>query len=739
MTRTDELLTLDRRHLWHPFTAQQEWESEPQLVIERAEGWYLEDTEGRRYIDGVSSLWANVFGHRVPEIDAAIRAQLERLAHSTLLGLTHPPAIELAARLVSRLPPPLRRVFYSDDGSTAVEVAVKMAFQFCRQNGRERRTRFVAFDAAYHGDTLGSVSVGGIDTFHGAFRDLLFPVHRAPYPYCFRCPLGESGDPVACGLRCAREFERLLERHGHEIAACLIEPRVQGAGGMIVAPDGFLGAVAEACRRHGVLLIADEVATGVCRTGPFLACERDGVAPDFVCLAKGITGGYLPLAVTVTTDEIYAGFLGERHLGRTFFHGHTYTGNPLAAAAALATLELIRTRDLPGHVARLDPVFERCLVPLRGHPLVGDVRRRGVMTGLELVADRRDNERFDPASRVGHRVAMAVRRHGAVVRPLGDVLVLNPPPAIDPATLETLVAAVAAGLDDVAAELEGSTGGRPRPPRGLGLPSGSAPPRRTSSGPPPGSGGGRPLVRGARAQAAIHGAAAPSPRPLPRRLAVTGTDTGVGKTVVASILARAWNRAGLRVAVAKPVETGVPPAPDGRSDGERLARAAGDDRPLALVSAYRLLRPLAPTLAAEAQGVVLEPGVIRECLSAALSGSDAAIVEGAGGFLVPLAPGLTLRALAAEFDLDLLVVVADRLGCANHALLTVEAARAAGVRVCGLVLCRPSSARDPSQAGNRALLERLVDVPVLFEVPFVGPADPAEDLDRLVQLVRVPI
>jgi len=739
MTRTDELLALDRRHLWHPFTAQQEWESEPQLVIERAEGWYLEDTEGRRYIDGVSSLWTNVFGHRVPEIDAAVRTQIDRLAHSTLLGLTHPPAIELAARLASRLPPPLRRVFYSDDGSTAVEVAIKMAFQFCRQNGRERRTRFVAFDAAYHGDTLGSVSVGGIETFHGAFRNLLFPVHRAPYPYCFRCPLGESGDPVTCGLRCAREFERLLERHGHEIAACLIEPRVQGAGGMIVAPDGFLGAVAEACRRHGVLLIADEVATGVCRTGPFLACERDGVVPDFVCLAKGLTGGYLPLAATVTTDEIYAGFLGERHLGRTFFHGHTYTGNPLAAVAALATLDLVRTRDLPGHVARLDPVFERCLAPLRGHPLVGDVRRCGVMTGIELVADRRDNERFDVALRVGHRVAMAVRRHGAIVRPLGDVLVLNPPPAIDPAALETLVAAVAAGLDDVAAELEASAGGHPRPPRGSGLSADRVPPRRTSSAPPPGSGGGQPLARGGRTRAAVHGTVAPSVRPLSRRLAVTGTDTGVGKTVVASIIARAWSRAGLRVAVAKPVETGVPPAPDGRSDGERLARAAGDDRPLALVSAYRLLRPLAPTLAAEAQGVVLEAGAIRECVSTALSRSDAAIIEGAGGLLVPLAPGLTLRGLAAEFGLDLLVVVADRLGCANHALLTVEAARAAGVRVCGFVLCRPSPASDPSQAGNRALLERLVDVPVLFEVPFVGPADPTEDLDRLVQLVRVPI
>ncbi|MBN1773875.1 MAG: adenosylmethionine--8-amino-7-oxononanoate transaminase [Deltaproteobacteria bacterium] len=738
MTRMDELLALDRRHLWHPFTAQQEWESEPQLVVDRAEGWYLQDVEGRRYIDGVASLWANVFGHRVPEIDAAVREQLGRLAHSTLLGLTHAPAVELAARLVSRLPGPLRRVFYSDDGSTAVEVAVKMAYQFCRQNGRESRTRFVAFDAAYHGDTLGSVSLGGIDSFHGAFRNLLFPVHRAPYPYCFRCPLGESGDPVACGLRCAREFERLLERHGHELAGCLIEPRVQGAGGMVTAPDGFLRAVADACRRHGVLLIADEVATGVCRTGPFLACERDRVVPDFVCLAKGLTGGYLPLAATVTTDEIYAGFLGPRHLGRTFFHGHTYTGNPLAAAAALATLELARSRDLPRHVERLGAVFDRGLAPLREHSLVGDVRRRGVMVGLELVADRRDHERFDPALRVGHRVALAVRRHGAIVRPLGDVLVLNPPPAIDPATLEALLAAVTTGLDEVEAELEASTAGKPGLPRGLALPS-HTPPPRPSSHPPPGAGGGRPLVRGARARAPLADAAEPSAVRLPRRLVVTGTDTGVGKTVVASLVARAWNRAGLQVAVAKPVETGVAARPDGRSDGERLARAAGDDRPLALISAYRLRRALAPTLAAEAEGVELQPGAVRECLSGALSRSDATIAEGAGGLLVPLAPGLTVRSLAAEFDLPLLVVVADRLGCANHALLTVEAARAAGVRVCGLALCRPTAVRDASQAANRALLERLVDVPVLFEVPFVGPADPADEIDRLVLLANVPI
>ncbi|MBI5502608.1 MAG: adenosylmethionine--8-amino-7-oxononanoate transaminase [Deltaproteobacteria bacterium] len=740
MRTTEQLLELDRRHVWHPFTPQQEWEAEPQLVIRAAEGMSLVDSDGRRYIDGVSSLWVGVFGHRVPELDAAVREQLDRVAHSTLLGLGNEPSIELAAKLASFLPAPLRRVFYSDNGSTSVEVAVKMAYQFCRQNGRERRTKFVAFTDAYHGDTLGSVSLGGIDLFHGAYRPLLFGVHRAAYPHCFRCPLGEAGDPCRCGMRCAREFEQLLERHGHEIAGCVIEPLVQGAAGMATAPQGFLGDVAAACRRHGVLLIVDEVATGVCRTGPFLACKHEDVVPDFVCLAKGLTGGYLPLATTVTTDEIYRGFLGPRHLGRTFFHGHTYTGTPLAAAAAGATLDLVRSRDLPRHVEALGPAFDRFLAPLHDHPLVGDVRRRGVMTGIELVADRDGCEPFDPALRVGHRVAMAARRHGAIVRPIGDVLILNPPPAIDIPTLDALVEAVRRAVADVAEELRPSArGGEARAPRGAGLRSSVEPPRPVSEPPPAERKGGRASPAGARARAPLRTPAEHGPIVLPRRLAVAGTDTGVGKTLAATLVALAFRKAGLRVAVAKPVESGLSEHLEGAADAERLARVADDRRPLSSISPYRFRAAVAPTVAAEAEGVTIDPQVVRACVRDAVGAGDATVVEGAGGLLAPLAPGLTLRSLAAEFDLPLLVVVADRLGCVNHALLTLEAARAAACRVCGFVLCRTTAGEDESRQSNRALLERLTDVPVLFEIPYLRAPEQREDLAALVQRVHVPI
>ena len=313
---------LDRDHLWHPFTQQQGWCEEEPLAIERAKGWQLIDADGRHYIDGVSSLWCNVHGHRHPEIDQAVRDQLDRVAHSTMLGLTHPGAAELAARLVEIAPPGLSRVFYSDSGSTATEIALKMAFQFQQQRGGQhtRRTSFVHLRDAYHGDTIGSVSVGGIDLFHATYRPLLFEAHAV-----------EPGD--------AADLERTLAAHEEEIAAVIVEPLVQGAAGMIVHPPGYLRAVRELCDRFGVLLICDEVATGFGRTGTMFACEQEDVAPDLLCVAKGLTGGYLPLAATLATERIYEGFLGAPEDQRTFFHGHTYTGNPLACAAALASLE----------------------------------------------------------------------------------------------------------------------------------------------------------------------------------------------------------------------------------------------------------------------------------------------------------------------------------------------------------------------------------------------------------------
>jgi adenosylmethionine-8-amino-7-oxononanoate aminotransferase len=426
MDATDRLNELDRRHLWHPFTQQQGWVDDPAPVIARAEGTTLFDTDGHAYIDGVSSLWCNVHGHRHPAIDAAVRAQLDRVAHSTMLGLTHAPAIELAARLAGLAPAGLTRVFFSDSGSTAVEVALKMAFQWWAQRddpAAARRRGFVCLRDAYHGDTLGSVSVGGIDLFHACYEPLLFGARQV-----------DAGD--------VGQLAALFEADGGEIAAMIVEPLVQGAAGMLVHPPGYLRAVRELCDAHGVLLICDEVATGFGRTGRMFACEHEGVAPDLMCVAKGLTGGYLPLAATLATERIYAGFLGAHEEWRTFFHGHTYTGNPLACAAALATLDVFeadRTLDRLGpKIGLLGRLLDDLVAPLAA---VTDVRRRGFMVGIELGG-------HPAAARMGHQVTLAARRRGAIIRPLGDVVVLMPPLAIAHGELRRLVEITAAAITE---------------------------------------------------------------------------------------------------------------------------------------------------------------------------------------------------------------------------------------------------------------------------------------------------
>jgi len=438
---TTRLRRLDRSHLWHPFTQMAEWTAGEPTVIASGEGAYLVDTDGRRYLDGVSSLWCNLHGHRRPEIDEAVRGQLGRIAHSTLLGLASPPSAELAAGLVDRAPAGLTRVFYSDAGATAVEIALKMAFQYWRQCNppQPERTRFVHLDEAYHGDTLGAVSVGGIDLFHETYRPLLFETLSAPAPYCYRCPLGK--EPATCGLACAAAMEDLLAEAADETAAVILEPLVQGAAGMITHPDGYLRRVADACRRHGVLLIADEVATGFGRTGRFFACEHEDVAPDILCLGKGISGGYLPLAATLATEHIYEAFLGAYTDCRTFFHGHTYTGNALACAAGVASLQVFET---DGVLARVRAIAERLadgLAPLAGMPHVGEVRQRGVMVGIELVADRERREPYPPGERRAARACEAAVRRGVWIRPLGDVVVLMPPYCITDADLDRLTGA----------------------------------------------------------------------------------------------------------------------------------------------------------------------------------------------------------------------------------------------------------------------------------------------------------
>ncbi|HEY0632347.1 MAG TPA: adenosylmethionine--8-amino-7-oxononanoate transaminase [Thermoleophilaceae bacterium] len=425
-----DLAADDRRFLWHPFTQQQGWDEEDAPIIERAERCELIDVYGRRYIDGVSSLWCNVHGHRHPAIDIAVRDQMDRVAHSTMLGLSHRPAIELARRLVEVAPSGLSRVFYSDSGSTAAEIALKMAFQYWQQQGGAdaRRTRFVSLKNAYHGDTIGSVSVGGIDLFHGAYGPLLFEALHA-----------EPGD--------AADMERLLAAHPGEVAAVIVEPLVQGAAGILVHPEGYLRDVRALCDEHGAFLICDEVATGFGRTGRMFACEHEDVSPDFMCVAKGITGGYLPLAATLTTERVYEGFLGRHEEFRTFFHGHTYTGNPLACAAALATLRLFeqeRTLEvLQEKIALLGSLLE----PVEAMPGVAEVRRRGFMVGIELAG-------FSLADRAGHQVTLAARRRGAIVRPLGDVVVLMPPLAITMRELRRLVAIVADSIAEVCAAAE---------------------------------------------------------------------------------------------------------------------------------------------------------------------------------------------------------------------------------------------------------------------------------------------
>jgi adenosylmethionine-8-amino-7-oxononanoate aminotransferase len=438
---TKELLALDAAHVWHPFTQMQGWLSDDPLVIERGEGNWLIDTEGRRWLDAISSLWVTVHGHRVRELDDAVKAQLDRVAHSTLLGQANVPSIELAAKLVAIAPKGLTRVFYSDSGSTAVEVALKQAYQFWQLSGRPEKRRFVALEEAYHGDTVGSVSVGGMPLFHERFRDLLFPVERIPTPHAYRWKgtdvLGES----------LAALERLLEEEADHIAGLVIEPLIQGAAGMLVHPKGYLRGVAELCRKYDVLLICDEVATGFGRTGTMFAVEQEGVTPDFLCLAKGLSGGYLPLAATLCTERVYRAFLGRYEEAKTFFHGHTYTGNPLACAAALANLELFEKRRTLEAMRPAMDALARGLRRIAELPHVGDVRRVGMMAGIELVRDRATKEGYAFGERVGFKVCLAARKHQVLLRPLGNVIVLMPPLSltVDEANLlcDALVDAIA--------------------------------------------------------------------------------------------------------------------------------------------------------------------------------------------------------------------------------------------------------------------------------------------------------
>lgn len=443
---TSDFIALDKQYLWHPFTQMADWLDGEPVVIERGEGFYLFDTEGRRYIDGVSSLWCNVHGHRVAAIDEAIRAQLDRIAHSTLLGLAQTRAAELAERLIRIAPAGLQKVFYSDSGATAVEIALKIACQYWQNLGDKQRTWFISVREAYHGDTVGAVSVGGIDLFHGIFKSLLFETYFVPSPHPYRF----DGTPDQCTAASLEKIESLLKTHAGQIAAIVLEPLVQGAAGILVHPKGFLKGVETLARQHNVLLIVDEVATGFGRTGRMFACEHEDVQPDLMCLAKGITGGYLPLAATLTTQAVFDAFCAKSDPYKTFYHGHTYTGNALGCAAAVASLDLFEQNRILESLPEKSDLIAAAFKRIADLPYVGDVRQCGLMGGIELVQDKRTKQPFDATRRLGAAVCAAMRPKGAMLRPLGDVIVLMPPPAIDLPTLKKLLDIVEETLKEAA-------------------------------------------------------------------------------------------------------------------------------------------------------------------------------------------------------------------------------------------------------------------------------------------------
>ncbi len=429
------LKSWDKKYIWHPFTQMKDWLLEEPLVIEEAKGSYIKDTNGRWYLDGVSSLWVNVHGHRHPTIDAAIKKQINQLSHSTLLGLSNPPAVELAKKLVEIAPEGLKKVFYSDNGSTAVEVAVKMAYQYWQNKGNGEKRKIIHLENSYHGDTLGSMSVGGISLFHKVYKDLIF-------------------ETIAISAPFDRNLKKLFERRADEIAAIIVEPLVQAAAGMLLWPSGILKGIEKLCRAHNVFLIADEVATGFGRTGKMFACEHEDVHPDFLCLAKGLTGGYLPLAATLTTQKVFNGFLFDYKDQKTFFHGHTYTGNPLACAAALANLEIFKKEDTLAGLSPKIKYLAKSLKKFYNLSHVGEVRQKGFMVGIELIKDKAANVPYDWQEKIGIRVCREIKKHGVILRPLGNVIVLMPPLSISLGDLEKLLSKTYETIRKVTADSE---------------------------------------------------------------------------------------------------------------------------------------------------------------------------------------------------------------------------------------------------------------------------------------------
>ncbi|EGL81520.1 adenosylmethionine-8-amino-7-oxononanoate aminotransferase [Caldalkalibacillus thermarum TA2.A1] len=439
------LIEKSKQYLWLPFTQMKDYDQHP-LIIASGEGVRLTDTQGKSYYDGFSSVWLNVHGHRKAELDEAIRKQLELIAHSTLLGMTNVPATLLAEKLVEITPPGLTRVFYSDSGAEAVEIALKMAFQYWQNIGQKEKQTFITMKNGYHGDTIGAVSVGAIDLFHQIYQPLLFKSFKVPYPYVYRHP---SRDREQCKQDCLQALHHVLQEHHQQVAALIVEPMIQGAGGMITMPPGFLSEVARLCREFDVLLICDEVATGFGRTGRMFACEHEAVRPDIMTVAKGITGGYLPIAATLTTETIYEAFYADYTELKTFFHGHSYTGNQLGCAVALANLELFERENLVEQVAEKAAFIAPLLQELASLDHVGEVRQIGLMAGVELVQDKETRQPFAWENRMGYRVSLKMRELGMLTRPMGDVLVFMPPLCSTREELQEMISIMRQAIEQV--------------------------------------------------------------------------------------------------------------------------------------------------------------------------------------------------------------------------------------------------------------------------------------------------
>jgi adenosylmethionine---8-amino-7-oxononanoate aminotransferase len=442
-----ELLRLDREHVWHPCTQQKDHELLPPIPVERGEGVFLIDRQGNRYLDGVSSWWVNLFGHNHPRLNRALREQSEKIAHHIFAGFTHQPAVELASRLCALAPPGLNKVFFADNGSAAVEVALKMSFQYWQQSGIPQKTRFVSIRDAYHGETIGALSVSGCDLYRDVYRPMLLPEFQVDGPDCFRCPYGLQRD--SCNAECFEHLQRLVEREHEQLAAVIIEPLVQGAAGMRIYPPAYLRRLRELCNAFAIHYIADEIAVGFGRTGRMFANQHAGVAPDLMCLSKGITGGYLPLSVTLATDDIYRAFYDEYATRKAFLHSHSYTGNPLACAVAVEVLNIFEEERILEGQAVCHAVFEANRQRFEQHPHVGEFRRCGMIAAVEMVTDKQSRGEYPWQERKGYQVYRQALQRGVLLRPLGNVIYFMPPLTIAPEELQLLLDVAWQSIDAV--------------------------------------------------------------------------------------------------------------------------------------------------------------------------------------------------------------------------------------------------------------------------------------------------